>query len=155
MDPEDVTEGMRVRLIGPPDHPLHGAAGTVVRVLGPDDLWHHYPATMLGEPFAWTDGSVLVSLDDRPPDRKGHRWTPVVTVRPADVEDASQLHVPPARERLRELLAGFTATGRVFTEGVLRDALEADGFRVNRRTLHRWVTEDQDPARAGTGRAPG
>lgn len=155
MDCDDIKEGMKARLLGPPGHSLHGVSGTVVRVLGPDDMWHHYPATMLGEPFAWTAGSVLVSLDDRPRDPGGRPWTPMVTVRPDDVEDASQPHVPPARERLRELLAAYAATGRVYTEGTLRDALNEAGFEMSRRTLHRWVTEDQDLARACTGRAPG
>jgi len=85
-----VTEGMRVRLRGPEGHELHGATGTVSRVLSTGWLWEHDPVTMMSDPFAWTDGQVLVSLDERPRSQLGRNlpWTPAVAVRPGDIEPA-------------------------------------------------------------------
>jgi hypothetical protein len=145
MDREDITEGLTVRLCGPPDHPLHGAAGTVIRVLGPDDLWYNFPATMLGDPFSWTAGQVLVSLDTRPQDPLGHPWAPVVSVRPCDVEDPSRPAVPLARSLMRELLAEAAAARRILTETGLRALLDDAGFEVDRSVLHGWLLEDQQP----------
>jgi hypothetical protein len=82
-----ITEGMQVRLLGPEGHELHGATGYADRVMDAAWLWEHQPLTMLGDPFAWPDGQILVSLDKRP--RGGPRntlWTPYVTVSPDDVE---------------------------------------------------------------------
>jgi hypothetical protein len=85
----DISDGLRIRLLGPDAHPLHGARGVVVRVFTADELWHRQPMDMLGDPFTWLGGQVLVSLDEpRPRDLKGRPWTPVVTVRPEEVQPA-------------------------------------------------------------------
>jgi hypothetical protein len=153
MNPGDITEGMKVRLTAPLDHPLHRAAGVVIRTFTAEQLWEREPMTMLGDPFTWLAGQVLVSLDEpRPRDGKDRPWTPVVTVRPDDVEDASQPPVLTAREKMRELLAAWTESGNLLTEGLLRAALEAHGYEVDRRTLHRWL--EQDAARRRPGEAP-
>lgn len=92
MELKDVREGMKVWLLGPAGHALRGATGDVSRVMDPDWMWVHDPMTMLGDPFAWLTGQVLVSLDDpRPRDFKGRRWTPVVSVRPEDLAAAEGL----------------------------------------------------------------
>lgn len=85
-----ITEGMRVRLKGPEGHPLHGATGLVGRVTDDAWMWEHDPMTMMSDPFAWPDGQVLVTLDERPRAARGRNlpWTPVVAVRPGDVEPA-------------------------------------------------------------------
>jgi hypothetical protein len=53
-------------------------------------MWERRPVDMMAEPFAWTGGQVLVSLDSRPPipyrDDPDWLWTPVITVRPGEVE---------------------------------------------------------------------
>lgn len=151
---ENIREGMAVQLAAPPGHPLQDAPGTVIRVLTAEQLWEREPMTMLGEPFCWTGGQVLVSLDDPwPQDPAGRPWTPMVTVRPGDVQagDGGE-----AREKMRELAAGFAADRHAFTETGLRTALEKAGFEVDRRTLHRWVTQDRerDREQAGMGGAP-
>lgn len=78
----------RVRVLAPAGHPLHRAAGTVVVTISAAELWKTRPVDpMMSEPLAWPDGQVLVSLDERPEDpHTGMLWTPVVTVRPGDVE---------------------------------------------------------------------
>lgn len=84
-----ITEGIRVRFLGPEDHPLHGATGVIVRVFTADELWQRQPMDMLGDPFTWLGGQVLVGLDEpRPRDPKDRPWTPIVTVRPEEVEPA-------------------------------------------------------------------
>jgi hypothetical protein len=145
MELEDITEGMTVRLRGPDYHPLHGITGTVLRVLLPDELWRSQPGTLLADPFSWLDGQLLVSLDDRPDDPAGHRWAPVVTVRPGDAEDpaappADGPEVPPARVKLREILA---AARTPVTRPMMRSRLHEEGFEVRRETVARWLAEDQ------------
>lgn len=82
--------GARVRILAPEGHPLHQATGTVTMVISTAEMWAGRPMIMMGEPLAWPDGQVLVSLDQRPP--VPHRndpdwlWTPVITVRPGQVE---------------------------------------------------------------------
>lgn len=86
MELVDVREGMTVRLLGPEGHGLHGHTGIVGRVMSPEWLWANEPMTMLGDPFAWVTGQVLVSLS-RPPEGTPGRWrTPLVVVRPEDIE---------------------------------------------------------------------
>lgn len=148
MDAEDIKEGMKALLLGPVGHPLHRATGTVIRVFTADEMWKRQPMDMLGGPFSWTAGQVLISLDDpRPRDPEGRPWTPLVSVRPCDVQDASQPDVPPAREKLRELLASYAASGRVVTETTVRAELDAHGFELSRHTLHRWLAEEADRRR--------
>jgi len=92
MELAEVSEGMHVRLLGPEDHPLHGVTGVVGRVMGAAWMWRNRPSDMMDAPFAWTDGQVLVSLDNRPrlPDRGDGRhcppWCPLVIVRPEEIE---------------------------------------------------------------------
>ena len=90
MDITEVTKGMRVRLAGPENHELHGATGYADRVMNSDWLWEHEPLTMRGDPFAWPDGQVLVSLNERPRAARGPKllWPPYVAVRPQDIEPA-------------------------------------------------------------------
>lgn len=145
MNMKDITEGMKVLLLGPVGHPLHGASGVVIRVFTADELWQRRPVDMLGDPFAWLDGQVLVSLDEpRPRDWAGRPWTPLVSVAPQDAEDASRPPPSPARVKMRELLASYAA-GRVVTETTIRAELDVHGFDVDRGTLHGWLLEDRDP----------
>ena len=101
--------GGKVRILAPAGHPLHRATGTVTTTASAAALWERRPVDMMAEPLAWADGQVLVTLDERPPapgDPDGWLWTPVVTVRPGEVELIEDAD-PPLRvsqEHIREVL---------------------------------------------------
>lgn len=142
MDPKDIRAGMAVRLRGPAEHRLHRATGTVVGVLSPDEMWHSDPLGMLSAPFAWPDGQVLVALDAaRPRDPDGRPWIPRVAVAPVDLEDP-EAPIPPAREKMREIVASWGRANKAYTRTSLRAQLAEAGFEVDRRTLHAWLTQD-------------
>jgi hypothetical protein len=80
----------RVRILAPPGHPLHQAAGVVIGVTTAGQLWSRQPQRMMTEPLAWLTGQVEVRLDECPA-RNGRAasgsWPLAVTVQPGQLEN--------------------------------------------------------------------